>query len=96
MTRVVGRQRRDKDEVVARNGVVSTKHPIASQRALDVLEAGGNAVDAAVVAALCIGTLLPQASGIGGGGYLAIADRHLHFGARAHVDVPWGSHHLAA
>src|SRR5687768_11365850 len=68
--RVVGRQRREKDEVVARHGVATTKHPIASQRAVDTLEAGGNAVDAAVVAALCIGTLIPQASGIGGGGYL--------------------------
>src|SRR5688500_9678409 len=70
MTRVVGRQRREKDEVVAQHGVAATKHPIASQRAIDTLEAGGNAVDAAVVAALCIGTLIPQASGIGGGGYL--------------------------
>src|SRR5688572_17035017 len=70
MGRVVGRLRKEKDEVVAPNSVVTTKHPIASHAALDVLERGGNAVDAAVVAQLCIGVLLPNATGLGGGGYL--------------------------
>ena len=69
-TRSVGRQRREIDVVSGRHGVVAAKHQIAALRAIDVLENGGNAVDAAVVAALCIGVLLPQASGIGGGGYL--------------------------
>ena len=70
MTRCVTQQRREKNEVAGRHGVVAAKHQIAAHRAIDALEAGGNAVDAAVVASLCIGVLLPQASGIGGGGYL--------------------------
>ena len=66
--------RRVKDEVAAPRAMVTAKQPPAAEAAADVLERGGNAVDAAVVAALVGGVLLPLASGIGGGGYLVFHD----------------------
>lgn len=51
-------------------GVVATDNPICSQIGADVLDRGGNAVDAAVAAAFCLGVISPGASGIGGGCYL--------------------------
>ncbi len=47
-------------------GMVSTASGKATEAGVAILEAGGNAVDAAVAAALCLGVSEPQASGIGG------------------------------
>ncbi|HUP77709.1 MAG TPA: gamma-glutamyltransferase, partial [Pirellula sp.] len=47
--------------------VAATVHPIASQAALSMYKNGGNAVDAAVAAALCLGVADGHNSGIGGG-----------------------------
>jgi gamma-glutamyltranspeptidase / glutathione hydrolase len=53
-------------------GVVVSSHPAATAIGLAVLEAGGNAVDAAVATGLAVGVADPFNSGIGGGGFLLV------------------------
>jgi gamma-glutamyltranspeptidase / glutathione hydrolase len=57
---------------VGTRGMAATVHPLATEAAIDAMKRGGNAIDAAVAAALTLGVVDGHNSGIGGGCFLLI------------------------
>ncbi len=56
--------------VFSRSGVVVTAHPLTTETGLEILKAGGNAVDASIAIQFVAAVVYPRAGNIGGGGFM--------------------------
>lgn len=64
--RITGRACATRSEVIARQGMAATSQPLTTQVALDILKAGGSAVDAAIAANATLALMEPVGCGLGG------------------------------
>ena len=71
------------DQVIAKNGMVVAQDAAAARVGVDILQRGGNAVDAAVAVGFALAVSYPRAGNIGGGGFMVI---HLADGKNTAID----------
>jgi gamma-glutamyltranspeptidase/glutathione hydrolase len=74
---------RDEQPVRAKNGMVVSVHHLASDVGVQILQSGGNAVDAAVATGFALAVVYPIAGNLGGGGFMLL---RTHDGRSTFID----------
>ena len=77
-----------RNPVYAKAGMVATSQPLASQAGLEILQKGGNAIDAAIATAACLTVVEPTSNGIGSDAFCLVYTQGKLHGLNASGPAP--------